>query len=129
MPNHFHLFVRQLTEEYSISMFLSALLNSYTKSINKKYLKSGTLFESKTKNKQISDEGYFIWVIKYILENPVKAGLVKDIYEWEFSNAKDLLGLGAGYLTNIKTVKSFFQNESQMIEFLIDKKIKVNYEF
>ena len=129
MPNHFHLFVRQLTEEYPISLFLSGLLNSYTKSINKKYLKSGTLFQSKTKNKQISDEGYFIWVIKYILENPVKAGLVKNIYEWEFSNAKDLLGYRPGILTNVKKVISLFQSEKQMIEFLTDKKIKVNYDF
>jgi REP element-mobilizing transposase RayT len=32
MPNHFHLFVLQLTDEYSISGFISSLLNSHTKS-------------------------------------------------------------------------------------------------
>ncbi len=47
MPNHFHLFVIQRTNEYSISGFISSLLNSYTKSINKIYHKSGTLFEGK----------------------------------------------------------------------------------
>ena len=73
MPNHFHLFVRQLKEEFSITEFISALLNSYTKSINKNYKRSGTLFEGKTKSKQILDDTYFKWVIKYILENPVKA--------------------------------------------------------
>ena len=56
MPNHFHLFVRQLQNELSISDFISSLLNSYTKSINKSYKRNGTLFESKTKNKQILDD-------------------------------------------------------------------------
>ena len=34
MPNHFHLFVQQTTDEFSISIFLSSLLNSYVKAVN-----------------------------------------------------------------------------------------------
>jgi REP element-mobilizing transposase RayT len=129
MPNHFHLFVKQKTDQFTISKFISNLLNSYVKSINKRYRRSGTLFESKTKNKIITDENYFIWIIKYILENPLKAKIIKDISEWEFSNAKDLLKLRDGKLTNIDDVTSFFQSEEQMVKFLRDTKIKVDYEF
>ena len=103
--------------------------NSYVKSINKKFDRSGSLFESKTKSKIITDEHYFIWIIKYILENPVKANLVKSVDEWVFSNAKDLLGKRNGTLTDINEVKSFFQSEEQMIKFLTDKNIKVDYDF
>src|SRR4030067_119668 len=92
MNNHFHLFIKQ-TDDFSISLFISSLLNSYVKSVNKKYKRTGTLFESKTKSRQIADESYFKWIIKYILVNPVKAGLVKIISDWEFSNARDLIGL------------------------------------
>ena len=98
MPNHFHLFVKQTTDQFTISNFISALLNSYVKSINKKYGRSGTLFESKTKSKIVTDENYFNWIIKYILENPVKANLVNKLVDWEFSNAKDLLNLRCGNL-------------------------------
>ncbi len=129
MPNHFHLFVMQITDEYPVSTFISSLLNSYVKSINKKYQHSGTLFESKTKSKQIIDDAYFKWVIKYILENPVKAGLVKNISDWEFSNAKDLFGIRNGNLTNVDFVESFFQSKESMIKFMMNKKIKINYEF
>ncbi|MBU0475171.1 MAG: transposase [Bacteroidetes bacterium] len=108
MPNHFHLFVKQKTEDLLISKFISALLNSYVKSINKKFNKSGTLFQSKTKSKPITDEHYFVCIIKYILENPVKAKLVKSISDWEYSNAKDLLNLRNGNITDIIEVKSFF---------------------
>ena len=82
-----------------------------------------------TLSKLITDEHYFVWIIKYILENPVKAKLVKQISDWEFSNAKDLLKLRNGTLTDIKEVTSFFQSEEQMINFLIDTSIKVDYKF
>ena len=129
MPNHFHLFVKQKTEDLLISKFISALLNYYVKSINKKFNKSGTLFQSKTKSKPITDEHYFVWIIKYILENPVKAKLVKSISDWEYSNAKDLLNLRNGNITDIIEVKSFFHSEEQMVKFLTDSNIKVDYEF
>jgi len=90
-----------MKNEYSISSFLSSLLNSYTEGINKCYERTGTLFEGKIKSKQIVDETYFRWVIKYILENPVKAGLAVEITDWEFSNARDLLGLKRGSLIDL----------------------------
>jgi len=129
MPNHFHLFLKQMTDDFSISLFISTLLNSYVKSVNEKFERSGTLFESKTKSKQISGESYFIWIIKYILDNPVKAGLVQNISDWEFSNANDLLGIRSGSLTDVKCVESFFQSRKIMIEFLTDNSIEGRYEF
>ena len=129
MPNHFHIFLKQTTDEFSITLFISSLLNSYVKSINHKYEHSGTLFESKTKNKHLEDETYFVWIIKYILENPVKTHLVDNICDWEFSNAKDLIGLRKGNLTDAKYVESFFHSRESMIKFLMNKKIKVVYDF
>lgn len=129
MPNHFHIFLKQMTDEFSVSLFISTLLNSYVKSVNEKYKRSGTLFESKTKSKQIENESYFTWVIKYILENPVEAGLVKNIGDWEFSNAKDLLGIRSGNLTDIKYVESLFQSKKNMNEFLTNDSIKSSYEY
>ena len=129
MPNHFHFFIKQKTNDFTISQFISSLLNSYTKSINVKYKRSGTLFESKTKSKEIKDESYFMWVIKYILENPLKANLVTAIESWDYSNAKDLLNLREGKLTNVGLVTSYFQSKEQMIKFLRDPDIKTSYEF
>ena len=122
-------FPKTTSEDLTISMFISRLLNSYVKSINQKYKRSGTLFQGKTKSKQIEDEGYFMWVIKYILENPVHANLARGIVDWEFSNAKDLLKLRKGNLTDINNVESFFQSTETMIQFLTDLSIKVNYRF
>lgn len=129
LPNHFHLFVKQNTNEKSISGFASSLSNSYTKSVNKKYNRTGRLFESIVKSKQIDDENYFKWVIKYILENPVKAGFCNNIVDYEFSNGKAIFGIRNDNNTNINDIKDFFQSQNQMIEFLDNKEINVNYEF
>lgn len=129
MPNHFHIFLKQTSNDFRVSLFISSLLNSYVKSINKKYKHSGTMFECKTKSKQIDDEAYFVWIIKYILENPVHAQLEEKIEDWEFSNAKDLLGLRNGNLTDTKYITSFYQSKESMIKFLTNKTIKVSYEF
>ena len=75
MPNHFHLFVWQTVQDKPISKFISDLINSYTKSINKKYKRSGVLFEGETKNKVIYDERTFPSLTKYIFLNPVRANL------------------------------------------------------
>ena len=92
LPNHFHLFVKQLTEEFTIGKFIGDLTNAYTRTINIKYNSSGVLFEGKTKSKLINDESYFLWLCKYILNNPVKVLLVKKPEEWQYSSAKEYFG-------------------------------------
>jgi len=44
-------------------------------------------------------------------------------------NAKDLLNLREGKLTNVGLVTSYFQSKEQMIKFLRDPDIKTSYEF
>jgi REP element-mobilizing transposase RayT len=91
MPNHFHIFIHQTTAELLGSKFIGNLTNSYTKSINKKYKRSGVLFQGRTKNKIFYNEDDFKRVVKYILLNPVKTGLVKKFDEWKYSSAKELI--------------------------------------
>jgi hypothetical protein len=129
MPNHFHLFVLQPTKQNSIMDFISGLTNSYTKAFNKCNDRSGVLFGSKTQSKQIIDKVEFKWLIKYILENPVKAGLVNEITDWEYSNAQDLFGIRKVSLCNIDLVKSFFQSESKMLEFLSNQNMEIQHNF
>src|SRR3990172_2060434 len=89
LPNHFHLFVKQLTNEHTIGKFIGDLTNAYTKGTNKKYKRTGVLFEGKTKSKLVADENYFIWLCKYIINNPVKSGLSNQPEEWKFSSAAE----------------------------------------
>jgi REP element-mobilizing transposase RayT len=127
MPNHFHLFVKQTLDDQAISKFISSLANSYTKGINNKYKRTGILFAGKTKSKHIEDDSYFKWVVKYILENPVKAKIVKRYDEYEFSSAKELLDLKVGPVTDIKSLLSYFDSIDSFKNFMLDEKQKSDY--
>ncbi len=118
MPNHFHLFVKQLTDEMPVGKFISDLTNSYTKSINKKYKRSGVLFQGRTRNKHIDKQEYFIWLCKYILLNPINAKLVNNIEDWEFSSAKDYFGLRKGSLADKNEIMANFLSQREFINFI-----------
>jgi REP element-mobilizing transposase RayT len=127
MPNHFHLFVEQTTQEKSISDFISRFSNSFTKGMNKKYKRTGVLFEGKTKNKQVEDDTYFKWVAKYILTNPVKAKIVNRFDEYEYSSAKEILGVKESTITDNKKLLSFFDSIDAFKIFVEDDEQNVDY--
>jgi putative transposase len=118
MPNHFHIFVRQSKKDKQIGKFIGDLINSYSKTINKKYKKSGVLFEGRTKNKIVYDENVFPILVKYILLNPVRAKLCKSFYEYKYSSAKELLGIAHNNITD-KTILNYFVNTDKFKDFLL----------
>jgi REP element-mobilizing transposase RayT len=91
MPNHFHLLIQVQDENFSESM--KACLISYTKAINKHYLRSGPMFEGRFRAKQVDDEAYLLVLAAYIHLNPVKAGLVTTPSEWPYSSYHAAIGL------------------------------------
>lgn len=128
MPNHYHLFVQQTQQDKTISKFISELGNSFTKGMNKKYKRKGVLFESKVKSKWIEDETYFKWVMKYILENPVKAGLAQNVIEYEFSSAKELFGLKNHTITDVETFLKYFGSSDNLKKFVLASESDLHYE-
>ncbi len=118
--------VRQRTINDSIGI----MLRSYTNAINKQQNRSGKLFREKTKAECISctnkvtpsfytSEGitrvnfenlenqYPQQCFNYIHQNPVKAGLVTDATDWEFSSAQEYAGLREGTLVNMKRAREY----------------------
>jgi putative transposase len=120
MPNHFH-FMIAADERVSLIMKqggllidpltngLRKLLSGYTRTINTKYNRSGSLFRQKTKSKNLSEiqtvvgkiiQDYYLTCFNYIHLNPLKAGLVTNMQDWEYSSCKDYLALRKGTLCN-----------------------------
>ena len=71
MPNHFHILIRSKNEK-DVSVFLLKLLTSYSMYFNKKYQRTGALFEGKTKSKHANTDIYLKYLFSYIHLNPVK---------------------------------------------------------
>ncbi len=99
MPNHYHLLVEELIDE-GISRFMSRVGNSYTKTFNSKYHRSGRLFESQYKSVRITCDGQLIKIIDYIHQNPVRAGIVGDVSLHSWSSWKEYQNLQCGICSN-----------------------------
>lgn len=93
MPNHFHFLIepKEKTEEKEINKAFQIMLSSYSQAINKQENRTGSLFQQHTKAKLLETENplYAEICFHYIHQNPVKAGLVKEIEGWEFSSVKE----------------------------------------
>jgi len=88
MPNHFHLLVRikpQL-EQNTYHQAFSNLFSTYTKAINKKYQRTGSLFEKPFKRIHVDSDHYFIALIRYIHQNPQKHGFTNNFRTYPFSS-------------------------------------------
>lgn len=86
MPNHFHLLITQ-SEDNNISIFMQKLSTSYVMYFNKKYGRTGSLFEGKFKTQHLYKDTYLKYIFSYIHLNPVKL-IQKDWKEKGIKNKK-----------------------------------------
>lgn len=69
MPNHFHCLIYQV-EKGAMTSFMRSLMTSYSIYFNRKYKRSGPLFESRYKASHISTQTYIEHISRYIHLNP-----------------------------------------------------------
>ncbi|MDN3686828.1 transposase [Cyclobacterium jeungdonense] len=93
IPNHFHFLIkinRGVTNDKIVKAF-SDFLNSYSKSINKVFERSGALFQRKFKRKKIDNEDYLSRIVIYIHLNPMKHNLTEGPLDWKYSSFRSYL--------------------------------------
>lgn len=91
MPNHFHLLIKQTDENLKVGKFVGDLINGHTKFINKKYQRTGVVFEGPAKAKYVNYISEIKRIVEYILANPVMAGLSKHTNEYVYSSAYEII--------------------------------------
>jgi len=69
LPNHYHLFVKQITDE-GLKTFMKALNTNYSMYFNKKYDRVGPLFQGTYKAILVRSESYLVHLSRYIHLNP-----------------------------------------------------------
>lgn len=87
MGNHVHLLMEEDNEDISITMKRIGV--SYAGFYNMKYKTVGHLFQDRYKSEEIETNEYLLGAIRYIHQNPVKAGIVKTADEWEWSSCRE----------------------------------------
>jgi putative transposase len=124
MTNHVHFLLTPLSEE-SISKVMQSLGRRYVHYFNKKYQRTGTLWEGRYKATLIDTENYLLTCYRYIELNPVRAFMVihPDQYRWSSyhynaEGSKNTLisphdlykNLGKNFRTRLEAYKQLFKS-------------------
>ena len=82
MDNHIHFIV----ESNKLSFHVHRIASLYATWFNGKYGRRGYLFQDRFKSEVIEEEGYLLRCFKYILNNPVKAGMSRSVADYKWSS-------------------------------------------
>jgi putative transposase len=105
MPNHFHILVKEVSEG-ALGQFMKKLSTGYSMYFNKKYARSGGLFEGSYKAKRVDSDEYCKYLFSYIHLNPIKLiepkwketgiedkpAALKYLREYQYSSYSDYSG-------------------------------------
>jgi REP element-mobilizing transposase RayT len=91
MTNHFHLVIQ--TPEPNLSRGMHWLNGSYAGWFNHQYKRWGHLFGGRFKAFLIKKETYFTEVLRYVILNPVRAGMVSGPEKYRWSSHRATAGL------------------------------------
>jgi putative transposase len=89
MGNHVHIVIYE--REEGIDQIIKRIGTRYAYWYNKKYERMGHLFQDRYKSEPVEDNAYFLTVLRYILRNPIKAGLCKRIEEYKWSSYSEYI--------------------------------------
>lgn len=84
MSNHFHLLIRE--REETVGETVKRIASSYVYYYNRKYGRDGHLFKERFKSEPVNDMAYFTVLLRYIHQNPLKAGIVEKVRDYEYSS-------------------------------------------
>lgn len=132
MPNHFHLFLISPRhglgedDEENISKYIHKVSTAYAMYFNKKYKRTGRLFESAFKSKYANDDTYLRYLYAYIHLNPAKMidknwkstvqekrkDIIDFIKQYKYSSFHDYCGIirNENAILNKKEFPIYFKN-------------------
>lgn len=115
MDNHVHLLVQMSLGELSERMRVTH--STYALLFNKRHDRVGHLFQGRFKSEPVEDERQLLTVLRYIHQNPVKAGMSQTCdYPW--SSYRAYLGLGdKSGMTECELVLDMFGSEGAFVMF------------
>ncbi len=126
MPNHVHLLIK--TGEEPLDLIFKRIGSRYVYWYNLKYDRVGHLFQDRYKSEAVEDERYFLTVLRYIIQNPMKAGLEETPGSYPFSSIFGYKGEN-DKITDVEFARKLFRNDEDLLEFLCEKNDHVGMEY
>jgi hypothetical protein len=94
---------------------------SYTKAINERFDRVGSLFQGAYRAKRVLAESYLVSLSRYVHRNPVSAELVERPAAWPFSSYRDFVGERAGHLPHPGVVLDAFASRNAYRRFVEER--------
>jgi putative transposase len=91
MDNHYHILVE--TVEGNLSLAMRHLNGVYTQRFNRRHHRVGHVFQGRFKSVLVEKESYLLELCRYVVLNPVRAGIVKHPGAYRWSSYKSTAGL------------------------------------
>lgn len=126
LKNHFHILVRIKNEievrnmslfkndveiEKLVSQQFSNTFNSYSQAINKRFSRTGKLFELPFRRKEINTQQQLLNSILYINKNPTKHKIIEDFFKYPYSSVGDILNKN-NFFVESREVLGLFDDEN-----------------
>ncbi len=107
MGNHLHILLKVGSEP--LEQIMRRICGSYVYWYNRKYERIGNLFQDRFKSEPVENEAYFLTVLRYIHQNPVKAGVSRKVAEYQWSSYSEYIKkqklIDAEFALNMFSVK------------------------
>lgn len=116
MDNHVHLLLKE--EGESISETIKRIGTSYVHWYNLRYDRCGPLYQGRFRSEGIETDASFIRVLRYIHQNPLKAGLAKNVLDSKWTSINEYVGK-ANLIDTEKGLKAFSKNRKTAIPLFV----------
>lgn len=115
MGNHVHLLLEEASEP--LETIFKRIGSSYVYYYNWKYELHGHLFQDRFRSECVENDAYFLDVLRYICQNPVKAGLCNSPFEYPWLGCSEV-SQGKLYLDSIQHLTDM--QPSELREFIMN---------
>ena len=132
MNNHVHIVLKEKSLG-DISLIMKRILTKYARWYNIKYGRSGALIANRYKSVPVEIDEYFLQLIKYVHQNPIKADIAEKVEDYPYSsfieyiNESDLTN--TDFLLQMISLKEFvdYHEEIEIMKFRVtDSKRKTD---
>jgi len=117
MDNHLHLLIK--ADEDKLEILMKKLNIKFAMHYNKIEKRYGHVFQDRFKSEAVENDKYLLGVLRYIHNNPVKAGITKNISDYPWSSAKEYINMHSEMITDkyLKEIAGLFRDKNEFVAF------------
>jgi putative transposase len=91
MSNHYHAVVE--TPEGNLAQGMRQLNGVYTQYVNRTHGRVGHVFQGRYKSILVEKDSYLLELARYVVLNPLRAGMAKEVGDWPWSSYPAMIGM------------------------------------